>query len=262
MKNSRILIPSIAFALSTLSVCILLAIHVKRNDLDTFFKPMNLDSPIEKNLVPPLSSTVTRFLLVRHGRTDWNDQKRIQGLSDIPLNERGIRQAQQVAHLLASEEKYVSAIYASDLQRAADTAREIAKAFNQNTISDPGLREICAGEAEGLSEHDFETLYGPAFAQLEVVYADRWERWHQSPIPGGESKANMIRRVERCLKKIAKDHEGKAVVVVTHSGIMKTLITHLTEKVEHTPNCCVAEFHYCHTTDTLSFKSLKCIDDC
>jgi 2,3-bisphosphoglycerate-dependent phosphoglycerate mutase len=253
VKYSCALLQSVVLGICLLSSCILLPDSITENG-----SLCNaVESGREKILADSDLSAVTRFLLVRHGRTDWNDQNRIQGSRNIPLNEKGMGQAQQVALFLASEEDLISGIYASDLQRAFSTGEEIATAFNQSVIAEPGLREMSLGIGEGMLEGEFEELYRSAYEQLEVVYTDRWERWHHHPAQGAETKADGIIRIEASLRKLAKNHVGQTVVAVTHGAMIKTFITHLTEKIIGAPNCCVAEFHYFHDTDTFSFKSLR-----
>ena len=83
----------------------------------------------------------TRLVALRHGQTAWNADTRMQGHRDIPLNAVGLEQAERLAQALAAEP--IEAIYASDLQRAADTAAATARRFNVPVTTDAGLRERC-----------------------------------------------------------------------------------------------------------------------
>ena len=88
--------------------------------------------------------TSTRILAIRHGETPWNVDTRIQGHTDIGLNEEGQWQAQQLAKALASED--IDAVYASDLSRAFNTAQAIAATHQLNVTTLPGLRERHLGQ--------------------------------------------------------------------------------------------------------------------
>ena len=84
------------------------------------------------------------MLLVRHGATDWNKDRLAQGQADIPLNRKGRRQARKTAAMLSSYD--IDAVYASDLQRAIDTARPIATEHGVEVVTDPAFREIDQSE--------------------------------------------------------------------------------------------------------------------
>ena len=94
-------------------------------------------------------SEAARVLAIRHGETTWNVDTRIQGQLDIGLNDTGRWQAGRLAQALAGEP--ISAIYASDLGRAFETAQHVARATGVPVIPEPGLRERHFGEFQGLS---------------------------------------------------------------------------------------------------------------
>lgn len=156
----------------------------------------------------------TRLILIRHGETAWNADSRIQGHRDIGLNATGRWQAQRVAQALADEPK--DAVYASDLQRAADTARAIAQAHAGGALPvrlDPGLRERHFGHFEGLS-----------FTEIEARWPEDAQAWrtrvpHWTP-QGGESLLQVRERIRRTLDAVAQQHLGGQVVVVAHGGIL------------------------------------------
>ncbi len=217
-----------------------------------------LSNQINNNAQEDTSSCITKFLLIRHGKTDWNTQQRIQGgLSDIPINQEGIRQAKCVAQLLLNNKRKIDAIYSSDLQRALATAHEISIAFEKPVIPDSNIREIYNGDAEGMLESEFNKRYASAYEQLLARYSDRWERWHHTPVPHAENKAQSFTRIETFLKNIANSQQGKTVAVVTHGGLIKLFITHLTERVEPIPNCSVVEIDYCNSTNTFSLVGIE-----
>src|SRR5690606_38476427 len=90
-----------------------------------------------------------RLLLTRHGQTDWNIARRYQGQSETPLNEKGIRQAEQLAKRLSTET--IHAIYASDLSRGMNTAKAIAAFHSLDVEPDARLRELSFGDWEGMT---------------------------------------------------------------------------------------------------------------
>jgi probable phosphoglycerate mutase len=100
---------------------------------------------------------LTRVIAVRHGETEWNVATRIQGQLDIGLNETGREQARRVARALAGEA--LDAVYASDLQRAVDTAQAIAAQAGLAVQTDAALRERGFGEFEGLTWAEVEQLH-------------------------------------------------------------------------------------------------------
>jgi len=95
---------------------------------------------------------VTTLLLVRHGETNWNAERRWQGHADVPLNDRGRKQARTLAEQLAGER--IDVIYTSDLSRARDTADAVGARLGVEVVVDPDLREIDAGAIEGLTAEE------------------------------------------------------------------------------------------------------------
>jgi alpha-ribazole phosphatase len=159
-----------------------------------------------------------RLWLVRHGVTRWNVEQRFCGQSDIPLTPRGRVQARWLAHRLQSER--IAAIYSSDLQRAWETAEIIAQ-WQQNAVPiniSPAWREINFGAWEGLT---YEQI-AQNFEQHASFFSDPL---HYAA-PGGESLADVLRRVHGGLKEIT----GNActtrgdVVVVSHGGALRALL--------------------------------------
>ena len=103
---------------------------------------------------------MTEILVIRHGETDWNIDKRLQGHIDIPLNEAGRRQVAALGEVLADEG--IDAVFPSDLQRARATAQAVADAAGLPVGIDAGLRERCYGAFEGLRHPDIEEKYPEA----------------------------------------------------------------------------------------------------
>jgi 2,3-bisphosphoglycerate-dependent phosphoglycerate mutase len=159
---------------------------------------------------------VTTLLLARHGETDWNRELRIQGSSDIALNELGRDQARALAQEL--EHVDLDAIYSSDLSRARQTAEVVATTHGLEVRIDPRLRERSFGSWEGLTREQIDA---------------RGERHHD-----GESDDEVRERVLEAIQAIADAHAGETVLVVSHGGALNTLWHHaFGERVERWANC-------------------------
>ena len=162
---------------------------------------------------------MTTLLLARHGETDWNRELRIQGSSDIELNELGRRQAQLLAQELTDVE--LDAIYASDLSRARATAAAVAAAHGLEVRLDPRLRERSFGSWEGLTREDIAEF--PPGARHD-----------------GESDEVVRERMLAAVAEIAAAHPGEQVLIVSHGGALNTLWHHaLGVRVERWANCAV-----------------------
>src|SRR5579872_1917671 len=109
----------------------------------------------------------TQILFIRHGETDWNRIKRIQGHIDIPLNETGLEQARRIAARMAREAgagRGVDAIYASDLMRARQTAEPTVAALGLSLKLQPGLRERAYGVFQGHDSDEIADRFPDAYA--------------------------------------------------------------------------------------------------
>lgn len=155
--------------------------------------------------------TPTRLCLVRHGETDWNAAGRLQGSTDIPLNEHGRRQALATAARLADER--FDQIYSSDLGRAMDTARASAERLGLPIRPLASLRERDYGHIQGLT-HD-EALQRYPLLQPRL----RAREPHATP-PGGESLAVFSQRVQRAFEALAESHAGASLLIVSHGGVL------------------------------------------
>ncbi len=152
------------------------------------------------------------ILLARHGETDWNAERRWQGHSDRPLTGRGREQAASLGERVA--ETALEAIYASDLQRARDTARVVAARLGLDVRTMSELREVDVGSWAGLTRDEAAERFPEGFK--------RWELGH----PGwedGETYAEMCERVVRAVQAIAERHPDGPVLVVTHAGPIRAL---------------------------------------
>ncbi|GGN05236.1 phosphoglycerate mutase [Thermus composti] len=150
---------------------------------------------------------------IRHGETEWNVKKLFQGHLDIPLSPTGIGQAFRLAQRLAKSGLPFNGLFASDLQRARQTAEPIASLLGLSLITTPLLREIDVGELAGLSREEAEARY-PAFVQAAV--ADPWN----TPRPKGESMADVARRLSRFLEGLPPGRH----LLITHGGVVRAAL--------------------------------------
>jgi broad specificity phosphatase PhoE len=160
----------------------------------------------------------TTLILVRHGETVWNRDKRWQGQTNSPLTDLGREQGARVAKRLSSLQ--VSAIYSSDLGRARETADLIAAPHGLPVVPREDLRERAYGLLEGKTDDEAARL-GPSW--LLAFQADRI----RSTPPGGEIHAELCERVVEALSEIADAHPGQTVVVATHGGPIKCALYHI-----------------------------------
>lgn len=159
---------------------------------------------------------MTTILLARHGETDWNRERRWQGLTDVSLNESGREQARALAEKL--EVVPFSAVYASDLKRAYETALVVAERKGLAVTAMRELREVDVGSWTGLSQEEVKERFPDAYAQVRARTGRGWE--------GGECYAEMGRRVLEAMRSIAREHPRDVVLVVTHSGPIRTVRAH------------------------------------
>jgi probable phosphoglycerate mutase len=161
------------------------------------------------------------IVLVRHGETDWNVEKRMQGHIDIPLNSVGLKQAAALGQALAGES--FDAVFASDLQRAIQTAQVIAVPRDLPIQQDAGLRERCFGAFEGLRPQDIEVQYPQGYAHWRSL--DVTARF-----PAGERVAETLQefydRVGDALTRIAASGHYRKIAIVAHGGVLDCIYRH------------------------------------
>ncbi|MDP6099924.1 MAG: histidine phosphatase family protein [Dehalococcoidia bacterium] len=150
-----------------------------------------------------------RLILVRHGQTQWNVERRFQGSSsDIELNEQGRRQAWAAGEAMKAEK--IDAIYSSPLSRARDTAQQIAQHHDLQVTLETDFTEIDGGDLEG-----------SPFGQLPEEHPAFWKQWREGTgsisCPGGESLDDVMERAWAALRRIRDRHHGDTVVVVCHT---------------------------------------------
>jgi len=165
-------------------------------------------------------------MLVRHGETDWNKSRHIQGgNSDTPLNGRGQEQAAGLALRLKNEE--IQAIYSSPLRRALDTAQAIARHHQLDVQIDPALREVNVGQLEGVAVRLIgkrldELLITPGQSERQAGGGEGW--WSEVEQVGGESLAELQQRAWGAIQDIVSQHADGVIVVVSHYFVILAII--------------------------------------
>ena len=158
----------------------------------------------------------TNIILIRHGETAWNAERRLQGHLDIPLNAEGERQAALLAEALAPER--IDLLVASDLQRAHQTAQAVATLRAMPVHIEPGLRERCYGGFEGL-----------LYAEIEQRFPVQFAAWQGRDIDGilpdgknrGETYRQFFDRATAAILALAAAQRGKTVDMVAHGGVLE-----------------------------------------
>lgn len=166
-----------------------------------------------------LPPDTTRLVLVRHGETEYNREGRWQGSeSDPPLTPRGHQQAASVAEALAGQN--FDALYTSDLLRAIETSRVLAGELGLQPRVVEGLRELSHGAWEGKTLEEILETWPEEYADFQ---ADPREVSR----PGGESYGDLSERVWPLLERLADRHPGERVLVVTHGGPIRLVLSDL-----------------------------------
>lgn len=159
---------------------------------------------------------LTEIYIVRHGETDSNIRQACLGHKDVPLNEKGREQVCHLTQKLMNVE--FDSVYVSPLARAIDTAAPLKKKANM-TMS------------YGLIERDYGLWDDMTFGQIQQEYPDEFKMWHENwidyQIPDGESAAMVQKRINETMDKIISENDNKRVLVVTHLGAARHIISYL-----------------------------------
>lgn len=152
---------------------------------------------------------------MRHGETRWNQENRVLGHTEIELNEKGRKQAERLA--LRLKDETVAAIYSSPLRRARETAEEIARFHGLEVVTEDGLKEVDAGELDGLT-----------FKEMMERYGDFLKEWLKDDpslkMPGGESIAELQQRTWPAVGRMVRDHPDGVVILVSHAFAILSII--------------------------------------
>ena len=174
----------------------------------------------------------TDIYLIRHGESKGNLEKRFLGHTNWDLTERGYEQARCAAAFF--KDIKVDAVYSSDLLRAFNTAKAVADLKGLKVIGNKNLREIFAGDWEGLKFDEIVKIYGDSL----------WKNWVDAEIadiitPNGENITQLLERVYAAIEQIAKAHDGQTVVIALHATpirvMMKWLQSRTLERLCDTP---------------------------
>lgn len=158
---------------------------------------------------------MTTLLIVRHGLSQTNKERRYTGQLDVPLDPLGVEQAAQTARFLRKHYR-IDAVYSSDLSRAYETARPTAQAFGLPIHAMAGLREIDVGEWQGMLIDDVRAKYKEIADALRA--APGLHRF-----PGGEDHSELRMRAARAMEEIAQRHPDGTVAVFTHGGLIRAI---------------------------------------
>ena len=159
------------------------------------------------------------LLLVRHGTTDWVDNNILHGITDIPLNANGLRQAREAAEALKNVP--ASHLYSSSLTRSMQTAQAISASVHLDPIPMDGLVEMNFGWLEGKPLKDHQTLEKSALAR----FIDRFQFIFVRTI-SGESLRHLRRRVLSAWQQILDENKDEISIVVAHSAVFNNILIH------------------------------------
>jgi len=163
-----------------------------------------------------------RLLLIRHGESEGNAERRLQGRGEYPLSERGREQARRLAERLGDECGGVAAIYTSSLSRAAETAQILAEVVDAPVIGDDRLREYDVGKLTGLTMEEIRERFPQVYAAWEKD-AEEWV-----PFPGSEGNEDFDRRVRQVFAEIIARHDNdENVIVVSHGGTLGVYLSQI-----------------------------------
>jgi len=161
---------------------------------------------------------VTRIVILRHGRTEWNRVEKFRGRADIELDSVGKKQAEAAAKRMKGWS--ISAIYSSPLRRTMTTSDIIGTQLGLSVQPMPDIIDIDYGEWQGLSTQEVMDRYNVLYSQ-----------WTQNPdevkFPGGESFAQARERVSRAVDVLIREHPKESVILVTHKVICQLLVLRL-----------------------------------
>lgn len=171
---------------------------------------------------------MTKICLIRHGETDWNAMEKIQGKTDIPLNENGTRQAQQCRDYLKDSNWDI--IVTSPLKRAKQTAFIINEALQLQVVEMAEFMERSFGDAEGKTREE-----------RAILYPDQ-------QYPNQESREELVNRIMNGLEKILVQFLDQKVLLVAHGAVIHTLLTVVSEDQlsieKYLSNACISNIHF------------------
>jgi probable phosphoglycerate mutase len=199
----------------------------------------------------------TQIFFIRHGQTDWNQERRIQGQTNIPLNAEGLEQAERLCHFIRQPDSELlpltqcSVIYSSPLQRAVNTAAPLANLLNKPITP-----------LETLQERHFGIIQGKTYPELEANHPVEFQRINNRDPDfrpeSGESLLDLRARVRGLLESLLRKHAGESVICFTHGGVLDLIYREATstaleaKRTWAIPNAGVN--HLVHTRQTGAWK--------
>lgn len=185
--------------------------------------------------------------LVRHGLTDWNTERRIQGQTDIPLNEIGRKQAELLSQRMKDEEW--DYIYASDLGRARETAACIGHVKQMEVSTDERLREMFCGEIEGTTLEERVAKWGEDWSQLDL---------------GVETHQQIAARGVSFIQEVIERHPNQKVLIVSHGALLSLTLMDLIpheDIEEHLDNTSVTKIRHAESRwECLQYNCIAHLD--
>lgn len=181
--------------------------------------------------------------LIRHGLTDWNTERRIQGQTDVPLNELGRKQAELLSQRMKDE--HWDYIYASDLGRARETAACIGNVKQMEVNTDQRLREMFCGEIEGTTLEERVAKWGEDWSQLDL---------------GVETHQQIAARGVSFIQEVIERHPNQKVLIVSHGALLSLTLMDLIpheDIEEHLHNTSVTTIR--HTENRWECLQYNCI---
>ena len=183
---------------------------------------------------------MTRLILIRHGESEYNLVRRYTGQTDVDLTDKGRLQAAITGEFILKNYE-IDEVWSSDLRRAIDTARPIAEPLGLEIKTDQRLREIYAGDWQGM-----------LFAEVQEKFRDEYEYYKAnrktSRTPNGEGMCDVRIRAEAAVREIAEASDGKAVLISTHNGPLMCIVAMLTgegiENIRSLSNNSITEVEY------------------
>ena len=184
--------------------------------------------------------------IARHGETDWNVRGCIQGKTDTQLNEKGRRQAVELADEIAQKDLHPTCIYCGNLKRAIETARIVGKRLGVPMEVVPGLEEMDFGRWEGLS-----------WPSVRVLYKEAYEEWIEQRryvrCPEGESYQDVLDRLLPVLRVLSEKHKDSKALIINHSANIRTLLSYIND----TPFEQMAKLYHPRNAQLITFDETK-----
>jgi len=158
---------------------------------------------------------LTRFILMRHGQTQWNREERFRGRADLALDETGRKQAEVAA--LRLKEEHAVAVYCSPIRRALQTAKIVGEKLS-----------LPVQPLEGLIDLDFGSFEGLSGEEATKQYPELYRLWLQRPqevrFPGGEGLEDVRQRVVPAVEQLEAKHKDQTVILISHKVVCQVLM--------------------------------------